>query len=285
MFRNLGIGELGQRATLPESLALAQRHGFEGITFSIVEAFELAQAHAPDYVKNLFAEAGVCPGAWHFPLQFRQDESQWRAGLDSLPGYAALAQQLGCLRTFTYIVPADDSQPFADNFRFHVNRLRPAAQILNDYGCRLGVEFVGPYTSRRNKAHPFIHTLEGARALAAALAVSNAGILLDIWHLHTSHGRNQEILELASDEIVYVHINDAPRGVPTDELIDNVRTLPGETGVLQIEGFVGALQTIGYDGPVSAEPFSQRVRDMSVADAVAATASAFDSVWPGQQAR
>ncbi|MEX1018887.1 MAG: sugar phosphate isomerase/epimerase [Litorilinea sp.] len=280
MFKNLGIGELGHRASLTESIGLAARHGFEGITFSIVDASELAASHSADYVAQLFAEAGVQPGAWHFPVQFRQDEAQWREDMDKLPGYAALAQQLECRRTFTYIVPADNERTFTENFHFHVDRLRPAAQILNDYGCRLGLEFVGPYTSRQNKRYSFVHTLEGARALAAALGTRNAGILLDIWHLHTAHGRNQDILELKGDEIVYVHVNDAPTGVATDALIDNVRTLPGETGVLEIGGFLDALGEIGYDGPVTAEPFSQRVRDLGVDEAVAATAAAFNVIWP-----
>lgn len=280
MFKNLGVGELGHRASLQESLELARRHGFPAITFSIVEAYELAEATSPAGVAQLFAEAGVKPGAWHFPVQFRQDEAQWRAGLDLLPAYAALAQELDCLRTFTYIIPADDDRTFTENFQFHVARLHPASQILHDYGCRFGLEFVGPYTSRRNKRYSFIHTLEGARCLAAALDSGNVGVLLDIWHLHTAHNRTADILELDPEEIIYVHVNDAPAGIETDALLDNVRTLPGETGVLDIEGFLRALRQVGYDGPVTAEPFSQRVRDLPVEQAVAETATAFARVWP-----
>jgi sugar phosphate isomerase/epimerase len=284
MFRNLGVGELGHRATLQESLDLAKQYGFSGVTFSIAEAHALAEANSPAYVADLFAQAGVRPGAWGFPVQFRQDKAQWREGLDMLPAYAALAQALGCYRTFTWLSPADDERSFAENFRFHVDRLHPAAQILSDYGCRFGLEFVGPRTSRQGKRYAFIHTLEGARALAAALGTSNVGLLLDIWHLHTSHGRNDDILEVPGEEIVYVHVNDAPAGVKTDELIDNVRTLPGETGVLDMAGFLDALAQVGYDGPVSAEPFSERVRDMGVEEAVAETAAAFDRVWPASKA-
>lgn len=280
MYKNLGVGELGHRGGLEESLALAKKHGFSGITFSIVDALNLAEAHSPAYVADLFGEAGIRPAAWHFPVQFRQDEAEWRKGLDALPAYAALAQSLGCDRTFTYLIPADTERPFAENFRFHLNRLRPAAQILYDYGCRFGLEFVGPSTSRTGKPYSYIHTLEGARALAAALGTPNVGILLDIWHLHTSYGRNADILELEGHEVIYVHVNDAPAGVATDALIDNVRTLPGETGVLEIAGFLDALSQIGYDGPITAEPFSQRVRDMELEAAVAETAASFAKIWP-----
>jgi sugar phosphate isomerase/epimerase len=49
---------------------------------------------------------------------------------------------------------------------------------------------------------------------------------------------------------------------------------------LDITGFLQALVEIGYDGPVTVEPFSKRLREMPVGDAVAATAEAVKKVWP-----
>jgi sugar phosphate isomerase/epimerase len=57
-------------------------------------------------------------------------------------------------------------------------------------------------------------------------------------------------------------VNDAPVGIDVDAQLDNVRRLPGETGVIDIAGFLQALAQIGYDGPVVPEPFSQRLRDL-----------------------
>jgi sugar phosphate isomerase/epimerase len=104
--------------------------------------------------------------------------------------------------------------------------------------------------------------------------------LLDIWHLYTSHGSLDQVRELDASEVVVVHINDAPPGIDVDEQLDQVRTLPGETGVLDIAGFLQALDEIEYDGPVTVEPFSQRVREMTVGDAVAATAQSVKKIWP-----
>jgi sugar phosphate isomerase/epimerase len=106
------------------------------------------------------------------------------------------------------------------------------------------------------------------------------GLLLDIWHLYTSHGSIDQVRELSAPEVVVVHINDAPAGIEVDEQLDNVRALPGETGVLDIAGFLQALEEIGYDGPVTVEPFSKRVREMATEDAVAATAESVQKVWP-----
>ena len=43
------------------------------------------------------------------------------------------------------------------------------------------------------------------------------------------------------------------------EQLDNVRDLPGATGVIDIAGFLRALQSIGYDGPVTPEPFKKEL--------------------------
>ena len=154
------------------------------------------------------------------------------------------------------------SRDFLTNFKFLVDRLGPAAKILKEYGHRIGLEFIGPITLRKGKRYPFIHTLEGMRGLAAAIGTGNVGILLDVWHLYTAHGSLDDVREMRQEEIVVVHVNDAPAGVDVDAQLDNVRLLPGESGVIDIAGFLQTLAAMGYDGPVTVEPFSQRVRDM-----------------------
>ena len=49
------------------------------------------------------------------------------------------------------------------------------------------------------------------------------------------------------------------RSVDVDEQMDLVRAMPLETGVLDTPAFLRALKAIGYDGPVTCEPFSQRI--------------------------
>jgi sugar phosphate isomerase/epimerase len=144
------------------------------------------------------------------------------------------------------------------------------------------LEFVGPKTSRAKRTYRFLYTLEGMLALAAAIDTGNVGLLLDLWHLYTAHGSNDQVLELTNADVVVVHVNDAPAGVPIDDQLDNVRALPGETGVMDIAGFMAALQAIGYDGPVTAEPFSQRVRELPAEQAVAVTAASMRKIWPSR---
>jgi len=279
MYPNLNAPALGVKASLAEVIDYAARYRFKGIDFSIVEAQQLAAQHGVDYVRNLFESKQILPGSFGFPVDFRQDEATWREGLKALPAQAKLAAELGCLRTATWLMPAHDERDFLQNFRFHVARLRPPAEILAEHNIRLGLEFVGPRTLRAPRKHRFIYTMEGMLVLAAAIDTGNVGLLLDIWHLYTSKGTTDQVRELRNEDVVVVHINDAPTGLPVDEQIDNQRALPGETGVLDITGFLQALEAIGYDGPVTAEPFSVQVRRMEAEDAIRVTAAAVHGVF------
>ncbi len=279
MLKNLNLGMIGVKASLGESIQWARRFGFRSVDFSITEALTLADDIGIVGVRSLFEDADIFPGSWSFPVNYRAEEATWRDGLMALPRQAEFALELGCTRTATWILPASDERTFQENFTFHTDRLRPAAQILADYGCRLGLEFVGPKTMRVDRTYNFIHTLDGMLALGAAMGTGNVGLLLDLFHLYTAHGTLDEVRKLHRDDVVVVHINDAPAGLAADEQIDNQRTLPGETGVTDIAGFLQALQSIHYDGPVTTEPFSQRVRDMSADEAVRATSTAMDRVW------
>lgn len=279
MLKNLNLGMIGVKASLAESIEWARRFGFRSVDFSIVEARTLAEELGVDGVRSLFEDADIFPGSWGFPVNFREDESTWRDGLMALPRQAEFALELGCTRTSTWILPASDERTFHDNFSFHVDRLRPAAQILADYGCRLGLEFVGPQTMRTGRTYNFVHTMDGMLALGAAMGTGNVGLLLDLFHLYTSHGSLDDVRRLQRDDVVSVHINDAQAGLSADEQIDQQRTLPGETGVTDITGFLRALRDIHYDGPITTEPFSRRVREMQPDEAVRATSAAMDKVW------
>ena len=282
MFKNLSVGAIGIRGmALPEQIALAQQTGFGGIDFDIREAAHLAEAHGIDYVRDLFAQAGVRPGQWGLPVAWNKDD-QWEADLAELPRLAAIGRALGCTRTATWCPPASDTRPFAENFAWHVARFRPIAQVLKDAGCHFGIEFIGPKTLRANRKYEFIYTLDGMMELAAAIGTGNVGLLLDAWHLYTSGGTVADLDRIRADDIVTVHVNDAPAGVPRDQLVDNVRRLPMETGVIDLPAFMRKLAQLGYDGPVTPEPFSERVNTIASQDPLQAaqiTAQAMDRLW------
>jgi sugar phosphate isomerase/epimerase len=118
--------------------------------------------------------------------------------------------------------------------------------------------------------------------LVAAIGTGNVGVLLDSWHLYTSEGTPSDLKRLTNHDVVVVHVNDAPAGISLDEQIDTVRTLPMETGVIDLAGFMQALREMEYDGPVMPEPFSQRINDLAATDpeaAVREAARSMDALW------
>jgi sugar phosphate isomerase/epimerase len=282
MYSTIGPEALGIRGlSLPEAIALARDTGFAGLSFNIRLAAQAVADRGLDAVRAEFARAGVRPALWGLPVAWR-DEEQWEADLRDLPRLASVARDLGAPRTATYMPSGSDERPFQENFDWHVARLRPIAQVLRDAGCRFGIEYIGPKTFRAAFRHEFIHTLAGLMELIAAIDVPNVGVMLDSWHLFASGGSLADLDRLTNEDIVVVHVNDAPAGIPWDEQIDTVRTLPMETGVIDLAGFMRALQRRGYDGPVMPEPFSQRVSDMAATDPLAAAreaARSMEELW------
>jgi sugar phosphate isomerase/epimerase len=256
MYKALSPGALGIKVnSLQEAIDVAKAAGYEGVEFNPSEVATLIDQHGAGHVKLMFEAAGLKPAGWGLPTDWRNDEAKWKAGLEELPRLAKAAHAIGGFRTMTWIMPCSNDRPMAENRRFHVERFKPIAKILNENDCWLGLEFIGPKTLRDSQKFPFIHTMEAMLEMAAEIG-PNVGLLFDCFHWYTSGGTTDDLRDLLTPEkVVYVHVNDAKFGVPVDEQIDNRRALPGATGVIDLRGFLMTLHQIGYDGPVTPEPF------------------------------
>jgi sugar phosphate isomerase/epimerase len=279
MFTSLHTGALALSVPLEEALDLARANGFAALDLSITDLRERAERTSAQDIKDAFGAAGVCPGAWGLPVNFRGDEDAYRAGLAELPRDAALAQELGSPWCSTWLLPFSDELDAAANMARHVARLRPVAQLLAAHGCSLGLEFVGPTTMRAGHAHEFIHTMDGALELAACIGTGNVGLLLDCFHWYTAHGTVEDLARLSADQVVYVHLNDARAGRAVDEQIDAERSLPGASGMIDVVAFLHALWRMAYAGPVAVEPFDDTLRALSPAERVHAVADSLRTVW------
>jgi sugar phosphate isomerase/epimerase len=280
MYKALSPGAIKvQPRDLDEALAAARTGGFQGVEIKVHEIADLVDRQGAGYVRERFAVAGLQPAGWGLPVDWKGSEEAWQAGLLELPRLAAAAAAIGCTRTTTWIPPTSDSRPFEENYQFHLARFRPIARILAEHGCRLGLEFIGPKTSRDAARHIFIYRMEDMLHMGEEIG-PNVGLLLDCWHWYTSGGTLEDLRALHDEQVVYVHVNDAPAGIARDEQRDNVRALPGETGVIEIAGFLQALQAIGYDGPVVPEPFKRELADLpSDADRLRVVGAAMDRIF------
>lgn len=275
----LNAGAIGVSVSLNERIKLAKNAGFKAIDAGMQEiAAQVAERGAAE-ITDAMAEAGLSFGACGLPVRWNAGENEYKADLEDLPAYAAAAESVGATRICQWIPSASETMKFGENFDWHIARLRPIAAALKDHGCRLGLEFLGPRHFRADGKFGFICTAAGMLALCKALDTDNAGLLLDAFHWYTSGGTVADLMMLRNEDIVNVHINDAIAGVAPQEQIDNERALPGETNVIDLAGFLTALSETGYDGPVAAEPFSRRVRELPPEEAVAATYEAVSNVW------
>jgi sugar phosphate isomerase/epimerase len=148
------------------------------------------------------------------------------------------------------------------------------ARVLRDHNLRFGLEYVGTISSRSGRKHPFIHTMAETRELIAEIGTGNVGLVLDSWHWWQAGDTAEEILSLKNADIVSVDLNDAPAGLPKEQQRDGQRELPCATGVIELAGFLNALNQVGYDGPVRAEPFNKPLNDLDNEAACAATLQA-----------
>lgn len=261
MFRNMSPGAIGIRADLPTVLDLARRTGWQGVDLPVAEALQLSRSSSVDELAARVADSGLRLGGWGLTVDWRKPYDQ--AALASLAEQAALAQQLGCTRVTTWLPPFSDERPFRENVAFHLQQLQPIARVLEEYGCRLGLEFIGPRTMREGKRYGFISSIDGMLSLAQALG-PNVGLLMDSYHWYTALGTTGDIRMLRAADVVYVHVNDAPAGVAVEQQLDQVRRLPATTGVIDLAGFLGALRELGYDGPVTPEPFEPRLGEQPI---------------------
>ncbi|MDA0748174.1 MAG: sugar phosphate isomerase/epimerase [bacterium] len=279
MFKSLSTGAIGVKATLNEGLAYAKAAGFGGLDVSIAELAKVVEDRGASEVKGMFEEAGLKIGAWGLPVAWNGTDAEYAKSLEGLSKLAAAGASVGAFRVSQWVPSSSPERKFRENWRWHLERFRPICEILKEYGCNLGLEFIGPRTHRVGKQFGFIYTMDGMMGFCEALGTGNAGLLLDAWHWYTGLGTLADLQALQASDVVYVHVNDAPDGVDVADQIDNVRTLPAETGVIDLPGFLGVLNELGYEGPVTVEPFSQRVRELPPADAVKETAASLVKAW------
>jgi sugar phosphate isomerase/epimerase len=259
MYKTLSPGAIGVKVNdLHEGLVAANVGGFRGLEVGAANLADEVDKHGVERVKKLFATHAILPAAFGLPTNWRNDEPTWRKELDLLPRLARAAAAVGITRTFTWVMPCSNDRAMEENRAFHIERFKPIADILADHGISLGLEFIGPRTLRESQTHEFIYRMDDMLELGREIG-DNVGVLLDCWHWYTSGGTLDEIRALKASQVVYVHVNDAPAGVHVDEQIDQVRELPGATGVIDIAGFLRALESIGYAGPVTPEPFKKEL--------------------------
>jgi len=257
----LSPGAIGVQGRFPEIVELAVRHGFEAVEPNTVYLASLSAEGAERCLGELTSK-GLVWGAAGLPVDFRQDEVRYSAGLSELRRIAPALQRAGVRRMSTWIMPCHPERTYLQNLKLHTSRLSTVADVLAEHSMRLGLEYVGTPSLRSSQKYPFVHTMVETEELIRETGRGNIGFVLDSWHWWCAGESDSELETLPSDRVISVDINDAPADIPKERQIDGQRELPAATGVIDIAGFLGALVKAGYDGPVRAEPFNRALNEL-----------------------
>ncbi len=286
MFVSLN-GAVSRGVAWPDNARLAARLGYGGIDWSLGPAKQAGV----DATRALFAELKLKPTVVNLPLQgpLNGDDASFREKLPALAEDAAFISAVGG-RNLMMVLSPSSPRPRDEQRKLVVDRMKAVAEVLAKSNLRLGFEFLGPLCMRMGNCGgggggrrgaapaagpaapaaapsvpplpvpaaptPFIWTLPETVALAEDIG-PNVGAVLDVWHWHHSGGTVQDILATDKARIVHVHLSDA-REMPPEQVRDNMRLMPGE-GIIDLTGFLRALQKIGYVDGVAPEPLGPRI--------------------------
>lgn len=273
MLRGLSGAGLGRLDNEEQLIELAGKYGFQAVD---IDARGLIERRGLEQARQFLASNNIVIGSIGLPVEWRTTEEAFREGLKGLASAAEAAAALGCTSCCTYILPSTDLKA-AHFMALATRRLRTCAQILGAYGIRLGLEFVGPHHLRARWANPFIWTLQETLDWIDAIGESNVGLLFDAYHWYTNELGTADIESLRPEQIVHVHLNDAPN-VPVEEALDNGRVYPGE-GVIELAGFLRSLNKIGYKGAIVQEILSAEAPQGTPDSLAARSKAGFDKVF------
>lgn len=272
---SLNPGAIGVKSTQKELIGHAVRHKFEAISPMPDQLGKMDSGELSEFLGEM-KDHKLSWDAAGLPVDFRKDQTTFNEGLAELPKIAQICQKSGLSRMSTWVMPSHDYLTYHQNFRQHQTRLKQAAQILKDYGIRFGFEYVGTKKLKISNRYPFVGTMKEMLELIDAVDVAGVGIQLDAYHWYTSTETVADLEALKNEQIITCDLNDATPGRTIAEQIDGERQLPGDSGLIDLKGFMGALVKIGYDGAVRAEPFNAKLNAMENEDALQATSKA---IW------
>lgn len=263
------MGALGLSADLPTAIDLASKHGFGGLDPDLGYLRQLGSEAAVTEFAAGVAERGLRWGMAGLPINLTAPAAEFAAALAELPAALSILTAAGVDRVGTWIRPMHNDLPYRRNWVLHVSRLSLVSEMLADAGIRIGLEYIGPKTFWSTERFPFVHSLGEARELIADTGAGNIGLILDSYHWYTAGETAEDLVGLTDADIVSADINDARDDRERDEQQDLDRRLPAATGVIDLDGFMSALDNAGYTGPVKVEPFMKSLAEQPVDEVLA----------------
>jgi sugar phosphate isomerase/epimerase len=217
-------------------------------------------------------------GGFELPVRWTGSDAEFQGDMAQLPTLLEVATTLAADRCATTIRPTSDQLPFHENFQFHVDRLGRVADALAPAGVKLGLHFLAAPAQRADGGFQFISQVDPLLALVQSLRRDNVGLVLDAWNWTVGGGDVEKIRTLRGEQIVSVLLSDIPAGADLASAAEEQRVLPGEGGMIDCVALVGALEELGYDGPVAVAQHPSLVAGQKREAVVTKASAVLDSV-------
>jgi len=229
----------------------------------------LAQGATLAALKGQMESAGVAPvGLCAGILSAAPAREQQRQEDDKLRSQLELAAALGIpMLTVVFVeTPGAEPDPAAMGAR-----LACLAAEASTLPVRLGLEFLGKY--------PVNGTLISALDLVKRAGHRGCGVVLDLCHHFVSLPEHADLTpSLAGEKLFLVHIDDAPREIPFDQLPNDRRCCPGE-GRIGVAPLLHHIRThLGYDGYYSVELYDQTLWSQDPESVLGQVAGSLDAL-------
>ena len=248
---------------LRERIEVAARGGFSGIGFGDKDlGFWLTRYPLP-LIRTLLADNGIGTVEIETIFDWFTEGDRRIASDEHTKVILGWAAELGAL----HVKATTDLSGAHFEHDHLVSEWAKLCAEAAEAGTRVALEPMPPATIKT--------PAQGLSVLKEAGA-HNAGLMLDIWHVHRAGVPFDELRAIPPEWIAGVELGDAYTHPVNGDLVHdglNHRLLPG-TGELDVTGFIRAVLAAGYRGAFGSEIFSIENRARSLEEAVEANYSA-----------
>lgn len=235
---------------------VAARAGFTGVGIGYLDLLEAEQKYGHAGIKSMLGDNGIK----HFEIEvlfnwFVTDERRAFADKQRATMFRA-AEAIGA----RHVKVGGDLSGGAFEPDHMAAEFQALCQDAANAGTRVAFEPL-----------PFLNVKTPEQALEFIEMADHpaGGVLLDIWHIARAGLDVTSMATVPGRWIIHVELADAPLQFEGDIIADtlNGRRLPGE-GELNIQGFVDAIKSTGYDGVWGVEILSSEYRKRPIEEAV-----------------
>ncbi|HMP02385.1 MAG TPA: sugar phosphate isomerase/epimerase family protein [Gemmatales bacterium] len=227
--------------------------GFDGVEIPLFEGDETYYRKLGQELQNLGLGATAVTVMTPEANPISPDAKVRQAASDRLKWAiqccAALGASILCGPIHSALGVFSGTGPTADERGWAADVLRRAANVADDAGVRLAVEYLNRFECY------FLTTAADTRALVQAVGHPHCQAMYDTFHAHIEEKDPVAAIDALGDDLIHLHVSEGDRGTP------------GSGQVRWAETFA-ALKKSGYQGWYTIEAFGRALPELAAATKV-----------------